>query len=75
MPDIAANHLAALAALLISIAGLVWIALRAKCRARRLEAQRRVSEARYHEAQEALDRAIRRRRDRERHPDFRYTPE
>lgn len=75
MPDISLHHALILAVLLVSIAGLVWISWRMDCRARRLDAQRRAREVSHREAQAALDRAMKRRHDRERNPDFRYTPE
>lgn len=75
MPDLSPHHALILTVLLVSIAGLVWISWRMDCRARRLEAQRRAREASYREAQDALDRAMKRRRDRLSNPDFRYTPE
>lgn len=75
MPDLAPDHALALAVLLVSIAGLVWITWRMDCRARRREARRLAQEASYREAQDALDRALKRRRDRLSNPDFRYTPE
>lgn len=75
MPDFSLHHALILSALLVSIAGLLWISWRMDCRARRLEAKRRAQEASYREAQDALDRALKRRRDRMSNPDFRYTPE
>lgn len=52
------------------------IAWRMDCRARRLEARRRAKEASYRDAQAALDRAIKHRRERGgAQTDFRYTPE
>lgn len=75
MPDLTPTHALTVIVLLISIVGLLWITWRMDCRARRAEARRLAQEASYREAQDALDRALKRRRDRLSNPDFRYTPE